>query len=406
MVLKPTRVTINGNAARRCASWISQFVEFTEDIEAPAIFRKWIAIGTIAAALEQKVWIKTSDFLYPNLYTALIAAPGVGKTRTIMRGRAFLSELEGLHLSPTDMTAASLVDAVMSCKRQYTQHYPPVPNPVEEFYSMSMLIDEWGTLLKAYDGDIIPLLTSFYDVNVPFEQWRRGGEVRIKIPRPQLNILAGATPSTLMRYMPDSAWDQGFTSRLIMIYSAEKNTLDDFDEHVNELPADMRTDIQSIFQLYGEFKVDPSFREAVNKWRDPKGNNENPKPTHPKLVHYNTRRRAHLYKLAIISAVDRGSHYLLDRHDFDVARGWLEEAEVFMPDVFAAGALSVDGRVMDEIEEFVARQDKPVTEHRILRFASDKLPAYSIVGVLRIMVASQRLVRVSDKPVSYRVGPV
>ena len=38
---------------RKCQSWIESFVEQTDNLDAPLIYRRWTAISLIAAALEQ-----------------------------------------------------------------------------------------------------------------------------------------------------------------------------------------------------------------------------------------------------------------------------------------------------------------------------------------------------------------
>jgi hypothetical protein len=394
MASKLIKLVTNGSANRKCQSWIDRFVEYTDNLESPLLFRKWTAISVLASALEQRVWLTTSDKLFPNLYTVLVGYPGVGKTRTIMKGRAFLAELDGFCIAPTDMTKSSLVDALLAARRIIVKH----PPPADEFHSMTLMFDEWGVLLSSFEGDVIPTLTTFYDVTVPYEQHRRGKEIRIKIPRPQLSVLAGSTPSNLIKFIPDFAWDQGFTSRLILVYSAERGRGDDFASQTRELPPEMMHDLKAIFALWGECKIDPSFRQVVNEWR---AQDENPRPTHPKLLHYNARRRAHLYKLSIVAAVDRGDLLMLNSDHFYTALDWLTEIEKAMPEIFVAGQISVDSRAMDEIEEFILRQGKPVTEHRILRFASNLLPVHSIVKVLYIMQASKRLKRVGDDPITY-----
>jgi hypothetical protein len=106
----------------------------------------------------------------------------------------------------------------------------------------------------------------------------------------------------------------------------------------------------------------------------------------------------------MVAAVDRGDNLILNSEHFNTALKWLQEIEVFMPDVFAAGSTSVDARAMDEIEDFVSRQGKPVTEHRILRFASNILPAHSLIKVLYIMQVSGRLKQVGDDPITYVKG--
>src|SRR6058998_1960543 len=91
----PTRAGMNGKGSRRLSSWIDEFVEYTSHIDSPEIFRRWTAITTIAAVLEQKVWGWTTDYVYPNMYTFLVGHPGVGKTRTIKAAQKMCETLDG-----------------------------------------------------------------------------------------------------------------------------------------------------------------------------------------------------------------------------------------------------------------------------------------------------------------------
>lgn len=394
-------VATNGAGNRQCRSWLDRFVQFTDNIEAPVIFRKWTAIGTIAAALQRRVWITTSDRLFPNLYIALVGHPGVGKSRTINKGRACLMDLEKHFFAPNDLTDAALLDALSSAQVAVQQMHPIYID--DHFNSMSMFFDEWGTLLKSYkDSSIIPILTTLYDCSVVYDQWRRTKDLKVKIEHPQVNIVGGTTPSNLMAYMPDIAWDQGFTSRLILVYSAEKNKRDHFDVITSDIPNDLLHDIELIHSMYGQFDVTPSYRDAVSEWRFEK--DENPKPTHPKLAHYNARRTAHVYKLSMVAAADSSNDLRLTDEHFRTALGWLQDIEQLMPDIFKTGTLSFDARIMDEIEHFVASQGKPVTVHKIFRFASNLLPAYNIGKVVQIMQISGRLEQMGEDPVTFTVS--
>lgn len=383
MALKPGRVGTNGAGRRNHTSWIDQFVAWTNNLESAPLFRKWAAITCIAAALEQKVWITTSDRLYPNLYTILVGHPGVGKTRTIMSGRKFLAELPEFHIAPTSMKMASLVDALLAAKRTIIS----LPEPAVEFHSMTLMVDEWTAFMHAFDDELVGGLTTFYDVVVPYEHHRRGKDIRIRIARPQLSVLAGSTPSNLIKFMPEFAWDQGFTSRVILVYSNDRFIGDDFAVTSRDLPNSMIHDLKLIYSLNGEFQVTKGYRDLVNEWR---AKNEEPRPSHPKLLHYNTRRRAHLYKLSMVSSVDRGNSLVLDEQDFRSALYLLEEAELTMPQIFSEGSTTIDAKAMDEIADFVKREGS-VPKHKLVRFAASRVPAHSVIRVLDLMLLAGQL---------------
>jgi Protein of unknown function (DUF3987) len=379
---------MNGAGRRKCTSWIESFVDYASNLESAPIYRKWAAISIIGAALEQKVFLQTSAPLYPNLYTFLVGHPGVGKTRTIMAAAKFYRELPEPHIAPTSMSMASMVDSLVDAKRTIIN----LPNAAIEYNSMLICADELSAFMHKFDDEIIGGLTTFYDVTTPYSQRRRGNDLRILIKHPQLSILSGTTPSNLIKFMPENAWDQGFTSRVIMVFSDERIVADDFFAHTSrDLPADMVHDLNIINSLVGQFSATQDYQNAINNWRKV---GQSPVPDHPKLLHYNTRRLAHLLKLSMVAAVDEGNQLLLTKEVFNRAISWLLEAEVQMPEVFKAGGVGADSKAMDEIYHYVLASDLKrlgVPEHRVVNFARERVPAHSVMRVLEIMERSGQL---------------
>jgi hypothetical protein len=371
---------------RRLEDFIGTFMEYTANLGVPTIFRKWTAISLIAAVLEQKVWVKTSRALHPNMYVFLVAHPGVGKTRIITEGRMLASKLEELHLSPVSMTFASLVDALANAKRSIVRQ----PEGTLCYNSMYITADELGAFMHKYEPEMIDGLSHFYDPT-PYHQTRRTNETNIKINSPQLNILAGSTPQNLTGFMPEKAWGQGFTSRIIMVFSDERLIVDDFADFGPSRTDDLVHDLKLINTLYGQFNVAQGYKDAVNQWR---AMGEPPTPNHPKLVHYITRRRVHIYKLSMIASINRDSSLFLQEQDFLQAIDWLTEAEVHMEDIFKAGATNADSSAMDEIHHFVMVNDlgTGVSELRIVNFARERIPITSILRVIEIMQGTGQII--------------
>lgn len=328
--------------------------------------------------MEQRVWLHSGgSTLFPNLYITLVGHPGTGKTRSIRTARNIVSETPEPHIAPTSMTAASMVDALVESKR-----FRPAFKQGEdtEYNSMLICADELGAFIHKWDDEMIAMLSAFYDVD-PYGHWRRGQGIRIKIKRPQLNVLCGSTPSNLLKLMPEGAWEQGFTSRIIMVFSDERTVQDDFAFVAREIPTDLIHDLTTITKITGAFKVTAEYQNAVNAWR---ANGEGPVPKHPKLMHYNTRRRAHFYKLSMVAAIERSDILLLDREVFNRAMGWLIEAEYFMPDVFRAGVTGADAAAQQEIAHFVMAKGR-VGDQELIRFISLRVPAHSVLRTREIM---------------------
>jgi len=377
---------LNGHAKRKLESWIDAFVEQTTNLHAPRIFRVWTAISVLAAALEQKVWIRTSRPQYPNLYTFIIAHPGVGKSRTISEGRHLVTQLPDFFLAPVSLTFAALIDSLESSKRSIIRQ----PEGELTYNSMYICADEMGTFIHKYEPEMIDGLSHFYDTT-PYQQERRGREHKTKIPSPQLNILAGSTPQNLTGFMPEKAWGQGFTSRIIMVFSDERILGDDFADTNTPSTADLAHDLKIINSLYGQFTVTQQYRDAINYWQS---RGFPPTPDHPKLIYYIARRKVHIYKLSMIASINKSSGLVLTEDDFLQALSWLVEAETHMPDIFKAGAVNADSAAMDEIQHFVRINDlgTGVPEQRVVHFAQRMIPITSILRVVDIMVGAGQLI--------------
>jgi len=341
--------------------------------------------------LEQKVWLTTSSDIFPNLYVGIIGHPGVGKTRSVRVAKRYFAELPEYHLAPTSLTASSLIDALVRAKRV---HISKEGN--KEYNSMAIMADELGAFMHEYGHEMIAVLSAFYDQDV-YGQERRGNDIKIKIKSPQINILAGSTPSNLLKFMPESAWEQGFTSRMIFIFSDERFVGDDFASEDSSLCPKLLHDLKVINGLHGKFEVTPDYRTAVNNWR---AAGEPVVPTHPKLIHYATRRRVHLYKLSMVAAVDRSNTLLLTKEDFNRAMGWLLEAELTMPDIFKAGAPNADSKAMDEIYHYVLTNDygsRGLHESKVMNFARERIPIHSVGRVIEVMMQSGMLSSIRQK---------
>jgi hypothetical protein len=342
----------------------------------------------IGAAMERKVTTRTgTGAVYPNLFTLLVAPPGVGKGVALAKTEELFGELDKLHYAPSSITAAALVDVLAEAKRSIMRL--AANPPLLEFHSLYAVAPELGVLVPQYDPQMMNTLNDLYDCrNKPFTQRRRTKDLKISIKNPQLSILGACTPSFLKELLPDGAWDQGFISRTIMVFSGEavRRPLFEMPVAQDAQRAALLQDLRAISELQGNMRWDDDAAGAISEW-DLSGGN--PKPDHPKLIHYITRRSIHMIKLCMIASVCRSSELLITMEDWLQAKSWLEEVEAVMPDLFRWTGVTGDREVMDECYNFVFRNflkdQKPVLESRVIRFLSEKLPSYAVAKVYDIM---------------------
>lgn len=384
---------------RKFASFVDGFLRYTEGRGSPAIYRKWTAIFLISAVLERKAWITTSKgVLYPNQYIFLIGPAGVGKSLCTALSYDLLSEIRTpespIHVAPTSVTKASLADAINKAERRIVK-LNETP-PITAFNSLQVIANELGVFLPAWDGDFMSTLTDLWD-NGRYHETRRTSKIEINIPKAQLNILSATTPAYLNSLLPEGAWEFGFMSRVINIYSGETEYTDIFAEldHDGAAYKSLAADLADIYSIWGEFSVTDEVKEAINTWAR---QGFRPRPDHPKLTHYTTRRLAHLLKLCIVASAASSSERVITLDHYAEALDWLVEAESYMPDIFKALKVGGDARAIEECwhfayQYFMRHNKAPVPEHLLITYLGERVPAHSVDRILDVMVRAQLLTK-------------
>lgn len=384
--------------ARHFPNWVEAFEAHTEDTGSPARLRRWSAICCIAGALERKTWVHTArSNLYPNMYTLLISPPGVGKSKVLNLVYELWKKLIDHRTAPSSVSKASLIDELADAQRAIIRlgHTPATV----EFNSLKVLSTEFGVFLPEFANEFMSVLTDIYD-GYPYAERRRTKNIHIAIPKPQLNILSGTTPDYLSRVIPEGAWDQGFMSRTLLIYGADRKMVSLFTASAQDVVGDkkLQEDLDKIGELYGEIKFTPEAAAFIDEWYL---GGQAPVPAHPKLQNYNTRRPAHLLKLCQVACAATQSKLLIDIPQIQLAMDWLFDAESAMPDIFKSMSAGGDSRVMEETWHFLfmykAKMGKGAPEALVVRFLTTKVPSHNVDRIIQLLERSNMIRIVAEK---------
>ena len=369
------------------ADWIEAFIESMSLTNSPPIFQKWTAIAVLGAAMERKCWLVNSiGTLYPNQYIVLVAPPGVGKSIAIRRGREAFKSLKTHHIASSSVTKASLIDSLYEATRTIVR--PDQVPATMLFNSLQIMSSEMGVLLPQYDPEFMNVLTDLWD-GMQYSERRRTNKLNIEMNAPLIGMLAACTPSYLNSVLPEGAWDQGFSSRLILIYSGEVQMVDLFKEQEDPDNTELLRELKLRSEVIGKYRFTPAAAGLITSWRE---QGEPIKPDHPKLLHYNTRRTSHILKLSMIASMSEGPSLIITDDHIQRALDWLLEAEFHMPDIFKAMGGTTHGQLIEETWHFVYKaymsqkgERKPLASTRIVNFLQARTPAHNVARVLEVM---------------------
>jgi hypothetical protein len=302
-----------------------------------------------------------------------------------------IGALEDHHIAPSSVTKASLIDELQDANRVIQR---PRETPASNsFHYLTVVSNELGVFIPTYDTEFMTALTDIYDGD-GYSERRRGNDINIKLSHPQMTILAATTPANLTAMLPEGAWDQGFMSRVLMIYSGEQRKRELFTNQAVDGAKSkaLLQDLKQIGRAYGKISFTSDAKAAIEEWHLLDGP---PRPDHPKLKHYLTRRVTHLLKLCMICSIARSNELIVTLDDYSEALSLLLEAEHYMPDVFKAMGAGGDAKAIEECWYFCSKlfikKKEPVEEYKLMQFLQERVPAHSVASVLGIMVSAKLL---------------
>ncbi len=368
--------------------FIDSFVAFTDERPSPELFRKWAAITTLSGALEKRVWTKTkAGSQFANLYTMLVAPPGVGKSQAINPAEGLLKATRKFAIAPNSVTAAAYIDALVNAGKSQLK---PDKTGSLTYHHLFVFAAELGVFINSHDLNFLSIINELFDHKDSYREERRHSlKEPIDIQNPMTTLLIGSQPGFLATLLPDAAWTMGWTSRMLMVYSSSMPDVALFGEYKNmdHVQRKLVAKLSECAEYYGEMLWDAKAIAEMERWRKDKWG---PVPDHPKLANYIPRRGTiFTVKLAMVSAMARGEELAIRLQDVERARGWLLEIEELMPQIFRDMIMRSDDQVIEETFQFMfstyIKTRTPIAGASVLRFLSQRTPADKAEKIMSIM---------------------
>lgn len=292
---------------------------------------------------------------YPNLYTLLVAPPGiVQKSSTSDLGMRLLRQIPGIYQGPTTLTWQSLYDALIEIGQEFE-----VPN--NEIRTESALYinsPEFGITLNPRDTEMIDQLVHIWDGAEMKKRTRKDGE--LIIPTPCLNMIACTTPSWISENVPEYLIGGGLTSRMLFVYGDKKERYiaypqDHMPEDYTQRQEALVRDLERISQLAGPFAITPEAKAWGTEWYEHFHKVEAPKLDKTLIGGYIARKQTLVHKVAMVLSVSLGNSLVITRETLERAAALITELEEYMPMVYSKIGMKEGANASQQVLAFLER---------------------------------------------------
>jgi len=386
---------------RHTTDWVEDFLHYSENSEPPVIFRRWVAIGCLAAVLQRKCWVELGvEVFYPNFYIILVGPPASRKGTALRFGTSILDRI-GLPVAADAGSRQKLIDRLV-----HSNVTEGAGNLTLNHSSLTIISTELTVFLGYQNLELLSDLCKWFDCEPRYlyETHSRGEEEVINV---WVNLLGATTPMLLQTSLPEGAIGSGFTSRAIFVYASDKGKVVPvpfLSPEQKELKERLFLDLAHIRGLAGEFRLSKAALDLYCGWR--LETEEHPPFSDPKLDFYNQRRPCHILKLAMICSIATNDSQIIEEDDMAKAIWTLEETEKDMPKVFQGVGNNRLAAIQIRLERMLEVKKKLSLQEIHNTFYSDANNAE--LGDILASLESRGICRISAKHglVFFRTSPM
>ena len=369
---------------RNLADWFDSYIKYTDSLESPLLFHKWVAVSTIAAVLQRKCRLDWGMMThYPNLYIVLVAPSGKARKGTAMGpGYDLLDDL-GIKMAAEAITREALIREL----KNSTDTIIYEDGRTEFHASLTIFSQELTVFLGYNNQQLISDITDWFDCRKHWT-YRTKNMGTDDIIGVWVNLIGATTPDLIQTSLPLESIGIGLTARMIFVYENRKRKcvpvpfLTEEEINLREL---LLQDLEKMYLLRGNFTYTQEFMDKWVPWYTDLDNN---KPfDDEKFSGYFERRQVYLLKLSMIFSASRSDEMKLTSEDFDRALGLMKDTEVKMPYTFSGVGKSSIADVVNRVMTEIALQKTCTFAHLMGRFYRDvdKITLQKIISSLEAM---------------------
>lgn len=353
--------------------FIKTHLQYTANTESPMLMHIWSAVSAASACMARHCWL---DFkigkIFPNTFVLLVGPPGTRKSQAINYSRKLLVNNTSVRFAPDDtggqrqglITAMEgdtesddEADALLNSadaidKAVEMMGDKPINLTPEDKHTMFICASEFGSFMGENSKDMVRFLIKMWDGEDYKYKLKTSRETLVN---PLLTMIGGTTTTDISEILPPAAIGQGFMSRMILVFSAEKESRiarPSLDKSCIQPLKDLYSYLS--YEIQGEIKESPEAAKLLDEFYM-----EDVCINDSRFMYYTERRHTHLIKLSmILAATDKRMIIIPD--DVEQANLILAHTEETMPDALGEYGLSPLAAAKQKMVEFIQHAKAPV----------------------------------------------
>jgi hypothetical protein len=352
--------------SRNLSDWLDAYMLFTEETEPCELYRQWVGVSVIAAALQRKCYLHWgSQVWYPNLYIVLTGPPGEPRKGTAMASGYSVLRPLNLKLSADRLTPEHFIKELSSCL--ITTQFDA--GKFMNHCSLTVFSKELTVFIGYRNSQFLADLTDLYDCADTWS-YRTKGSGQFEVTGAWLNMLAATTPEQIQAALPPEAIGGGFASRVLFIYAEKRGKTVPVPIENVELKQKLIADLEEISLLAGPFGATNEYIATRTEWYVSQSQ-ENQVIQDARFAAYYSRKASTATKLSMILSASRSDEMKLREVDFIRAVEMLDEAEIPMMRALSGVGKSDYAEILPQVMEEILRHKEVTMRYLMNKFSHD-----------------------------------
>lgn len=398
-------------------SFITQYLSYVGDTEAPIFYHRWSAISMVGAYLGRQYSFSLGHFeLYTNLYTMLIGEPGTRKSTAIKIAKKIIAQagydkISGDKTSKEKfmMDLAGIEDGALdsgyggkgaksnqTMEQLLDEQLGFNTDEIGPDCEMYIACDEFNDFIGLGNLEFISLLGNLWDYNGVFKNRIKTGK-SVSILNPTISILGGNTATSFANAFPPDSLGQGFFSRLLLIHGEETGKKHTFPA----LPSVEATNhiISALQRIKMVVKGKAELSEDAKLLLD-KIYKSGKKMDDVRFNSYSNRRFTHLIKLCLIISATYYCTTISAAHVIE-ANTLLTHTESLMPKALGQFGRARNSEVTHKIMSILNSAERPLSIKELWAFCvSDMEKVDDLMNQLRNLLTADMIFAIEGKYLS------